>query len=436
MDHLTNMADEENILTNPTGYGPRRDTTGGRWQRLVFNGDENNYELWEAKFLGHMRIIGLKDTILSTTNPDVEKNAECYAELIQFLDDKSLSLVMRDAADDGRKALKILRDHYDSKGKPRIIALYTELTSLQKKPDETATDYVIRAEKAVTSLRNAKEVISDGLIIAMILKGLPEAYKPFTIHTTQSSEDLTFTQFKSNLRSYEETEKFDNKIKSDNVMKVDLNSVTCYGCKNRGHVVKDCYQRGTPKWCTYHRSSTHSDETCRRRNKYKDDAKQTMEKQEDQQEEQTFVFKASQQFLPVDIIREGLMVDCGATSHIITEKNKFIKFDETFDPKKHYMELANGSRTNNVALKKGDANVSLQDTQGQWTTITLKDALFIPSYPQSIFSVKAATAYGAQVIFKKGQNELVNKDGTVFSIEEYNRLYYLKTGSLWNPPDL
>lgn len=154
-----NMVDRDETLT---GYEPRRaNATGGRWQRLVFDGDENNYELWEVKFLGHLRIMGLKETILSTGEVNGEKNEECYAELIQFLDDKSLSLVMREATDDGRKALQILRSHYASQGKPRIIALYTELTSLKKESDETITDYIIRAEKAVTSLRNAKEVISD-----------------------------------------------------------------------------------------------------------------------------------------------------------------------------------------------------------------------------------------------------------------------------------
>lgn len=94
-----------------TGYGPMRTNakvTGGRWQRLVFDGDENNYELWEVKFLGHLRLMGLKETILSTGDIDEEKNEECYAKLIQFLDDKSLSLVMREATDDGRKALEIL----------------------------------------------------------------------------------------------------------------------------------------------------------------------------------------------------------------------------------------------------------------------------------------------------------------------------------------
>jgi len=74
-------------------------------------------------------------------------------ELIQFLDDKSLSLVMRDAADDGIKALEILRQHYAGMGKPRIITLYTELTSLSKCTNESVTDYVIRDEKAATKTK-------------------------------------------------------------------------------------------------------------------------------------------------------------------------------------------------------------------------------------------------------------------------------------------
>ena len=49
--------------------------TSSRWSRLVFDGDEKNYELWETKFLGHMRLQKLKNTILNQPADGAEENA-------------------------------------------------------------------------------------------------------------------------------------------------------------------------------------------------------------------------------------------------------------------------------------------------------------------------------------------------------------------------
>ena len=105
-----------------TGYGPR--------PRLTFDSDETKFDLREVKFLAYLRIQKMHVALEKGNNDhvDPEKNADLYAELIQVLEDRSLSLVMREAPNDGRKAFKILKDHYRPKGKPRIIALYTELT--------------------------------------------------------------------------------------------------------------------------------------------------------------------------------------------------------------------------------------------------------------------------------------------------------------------
>lgn len=87
---------------------------------------------------------------------------------------------IRDENNEDRKALKLLRPNYLPRGKPKVIALYNELTLLEKTPDETITDYMIRTENATTYLKNAEETIIDGLLIAVTIKGLQGEYKSFT----------------------------------------------------------------------------------------------------------------------------------------------------------------------------------------------------------------------------------------------------------------
>ncbi|XP_061925349.1 uncharacterized protein LOC133664601 isoform X2 [Entelurus aequoreus] len=206
---------ESSQLHRSPSCGPKEEFTSP-WNRLCFDGDENNYELWETKFLAHLHLLDLKSTIPGEppgkdddgVEEDGNKNEEAYAVLVQLLDDKSLSLVMRDAADDGRKALRILRDHYAGKDKPCVVSLYTELTSLQKGASESVADYILRAEAAVTALRNAGQTLRDGLLTAVLLKGLPDVFKPFSVHVTQRDDNLTFAELKTKLGSYESAEKF------------------------------------------------------------------------------------------------------------------------------------------------------------------------------------------------------------------------------------
>ena len=159
---------------NSTGYGP----SGSCWNNLAFNGDDRCYKKWETKFLGYMKLKKLKSMILpNSTAADTEKNQVAFAEMIQFLDDVSLSLVMRDAKE--REALAILRRHYRGKGKQRIICLYTELTSLVKLSTENVTEYIIRAENAATALRDADEVECQTFDkIKSILSSPPILYTP------------------------------------------------------------------------------------------------------------------------------------------------------------------------------------------------------------------------------------------------------------------
>ena len=116
-----------------TGYEPSS-------RYLCFDGDERNYEQWECRMLAYMKIKDMKSVMLPGIAVSAEAKEKAYAQLVQFLDSRSLNLVMHDAKDDGRKALEILRRHYAGTGKQRIISMYTTLCSLSKLPKEDLTD--------------------------------------------------------------------------------------------------------------------------------------------------------------------------------------------------------------------------------------------------------------------------------------------------------
>ena len=429
------------IMSNEkrTGYGPR--------YRLYFDGDGDKYELWEVKFLGYLRTLKLHDVVTATATPTeatdiaaaVDKNAQVFGELVQLLDDTSLSLIIRDARDKGKEALQILRDHYLGTGKPRIISLYTELTSL-KMTDERVTDYVIRAETASASLKAAGETISESLLVAMALKGLPQEYKTFCTVVTQRKDPMTFQEFKTALRSFEETERSQNSSQNSehSVMHVRQGDkkyvLRCYRCNKIGHKANECPDRGKSegrnrqrRWCKVCKSPTHDTSYC----KYnKNNAVKTVSDryEEEDKDNHNFAFKVST--VQRDSFKsDTLLVDCGATTHIVTEKSKFTEFDEKFKPTEHVIELADGSRQHGVAKGRGEASLKIYDVNDKLQDVVLKNALYVPSYNNDIFSVKAATERGASLVFTPEYSRLIAKDGTAFEVENRGKLYFLNNVS-------
>lgn len=96
------------------------------------------------------------------------------------------------------------------------------------------TDYIIRAEAAATSLKSDGEVISDSLLVAMVLKGLPGEFKTFCTVVTQKEKQMIFSEFKVALRNFEENEKCLKPNNEDTLMRA--SSVQCYSCGEQGHM--------------------------------------------------------------------------------------------------------------------------------------------------------------------------------------------------------
>ena len=132
---------QQNVNFN---WSRAQESNTGHWNRLLFDREEERYEIWETKFLGNLRSIGLKDAILGVDptgkDEDNARNEEAYAELIQFFDDKSLSLIMKEAIDNRTTALNILCGHHAGQGKLRVISLYIEWISLKNDINESVTN--------------------------------------------------------------------------------------------------------------------------------------------------------------------------------------------------------------------------------------------------------------------------------------------------------
>ena len=169
------------------------------------------------------------------------------------------------------------------------------------------TDYVIRAETAATALRNAGETsMTDSLLIAMVLKGLPEEYKPFVVVVTQSDKEQKFSEFKVALRILEDTERTSVTTGSHSVMKTECKKesqweIVCYQCDHPGHIARFCKSNNKNRpgqWCNTRHSSSHSDRACRRKGKNKTDkVKQAAETLEDsdKEEDREFICVGDQQ---------------------------------------------------------------------------------------------------------------------------------------------
>ena len=308
---------------------------------------------------------------------------------------------------------------------------------------ETTTDYIIRAETAATSLKAAGEVISDGLLVAMTLKGLPTSYKTFATIVMQKEPPMAFSVFKVALRNHEENERCCNNGDGGNTDGVMLTTNgtnkpnkfqgKCFKCGRKGHRSSDCYSKKVAdKWCQRCKNNSHNTKDCRKGNS--DAAKSATGLQEQKLKNDTsshsFVFTIKDQGSRGEVI-SNLLLDTGATSHIINDKSKFLDFDKKFDPSTHFIELADGSRAN-VVLGRGNAQVKLYDVNGNVQDVVLNNALYIPSYNQNIFSVPAAIDKGGSITLEKDAKSFRAPNGTMFSIKQQGRLFYLNNVSNQN----
>ena len=123
---------------------------------------------------------------------------------------------------------------------------------------------------------------------------------------------------------------------------------------------------------------------------------------------------------------QDVLLDTGASVHIICDKNLFSKLDKSFNKETSFLEMADGSKTNNVIEGKGTVKIPVQDISGNNINITLKDALYVPTFNKNIISINLAIRDGHQFHFNNLGNEcMLSNKGNVVKINSRGSLYFL-----------
>ena len=117
----------------------------------------------------------------------------------------------------------------------------------------------------------------------------------------------------------------------------------------------------------------------------------------------------------------NLLVDCGVATYIINDRSKLISFDSF----RHIIELADGRRSNNLAVAKREVKIYLEDMNGCESEVTIKDAICIHLFKLDIFLVQTTAENGSSDRFNPNSASLEGDDGTSFEIEKSRILYFL-----------
>ena len=122
----------------------------------------------------------------------------------------------------------------------------------------------------------------------------------------------------------------------------------------------------------------------------------------------------------------SILIDTGATAHILIDKNLFSFFYPNFIKENTYLELADGRLENNLVLGKGDAIIPLHDTSGTPCNIVLHNALYVPSFKHNILSHYHAVKDGLTFhLNSQGRECMHTAAGNIIKVNTKGNLYTL-----------
>jgi hypothetical protein len=216
---------------------------------------DNNYANWRVQMKG---LLATKDCLRAITEANDPGDAKAMGLMIMCVEEQHLATIEQAAS--AAAAWAALEALYRQTSTANLIQLRKQLTSLDKKANESIPQYVARAKSVADQIRAATgvEVNSTDLVLA-VLAGLPSKYDMVRTVVENMEELPSLAQLQAKLLLVEKQlpesdgeTAFYTKVDSPRrhgrlhnggkfANQVNIHKDTeCWFCKELGHVKRNC----------------------------------------------------------------------------------------------------------------------------------------------------------------------------------------------------
>lgn len=378
--------------------------------------NNENYFIWKYK----MELLLIKEGLWDTLNlvkPTLKTDGSNAGEIStwQTMDDKARALIGLLVEDSqlclirkettAKATWDALKNYHEKGTLSNKVSLMRRICSLKMDEEGNMESHISELTNLFQRLTDlGEEQLSDSWTVAMLLSSLPRSYDTLvTALETRPEKDLTISLVQSKLiseyhrrkdtRGVEDGKFEDTILKTTQEQKGDINkfNLSCYFCNRRGHFKKDCikYRQWKSK-------------------------NEKVNKVEENPSNSDYLFSC-------ETIRNGWVIDSGATSHICYNEKSFKKIDYKY---KNSINVANGEKVN--VEGKGTCEIEFVNEKGDISKALLTDVLFVPKIKGNLISVKKLTDKGFTINFKKSFCEIIWLDRQIAIADTMSNLFKLR----------
>ena len=234
------------------------------------------------------------------------------------------------------------------------------------------------------NLTLVNEGFSEKMFVSIILKGLPKEYENFATLVKYSKDEKTLEEIKRDLIN------FDNENVKTKTESVFFNKERkCFNCERMGHIAKECrfkktiseQTKASQMKCFKCGEHGHIAKFCRKQQKHEKKfvsksrrtnqrgTQNLVEEQNLEEDEEEIFFQTAENNLANELV-----LDSGATSHMIQDESLFIDMDKEYSG-----TITNANSSKNSISGKGTVEIRVLDSNGLARKIRLNNALLVPN---------------------------------------------------------